>query len=521
MLSPSNRVVLLPCDREIMELAGLTEAEYREFVRQCRFESKIRPGMPTAIEPTTLAIISIVLGAALYAAGTLLAPKPKTQSTKQVRLQGSNKQGLNIISGARYAPKAGFDSLQNVVELASTVPLVYSRREIVNGVSYGGVRINTNLLWSQVKSLGGDQLLRAILLVGEGDNRADSMEIDATQCAFGNNLLGSYDLADNSANPNARSRITLYYSNDGGRIVDGDYLAGNPAGSDEGNSQTGDVFAVRGANGLYGANFSYAEKPSTQTSIGLFSWLANGMGYKVNPVLRPRYRPGSRVLGNGNTRIVCDEDPQEKLARDKQEARYSHNSGITSGNAALAVGALVKYELDSAIAQTGFLTYTATGNVAGTTTAELNYEDVNSAVASRQTAFDEAIVIGELYKIGSAIAICVDRSDASFQSAADGTAQSTFGTFQVVRAGAMTAAPGLDGTGNATNTSQIFRLARGTFVTQYPCQVVEIGLRSTVGISVNGLTNVIEKSGTDDLDYEYIDALSCPAPPAIAWGPFP
>ena len=88
MLSPSNRVVLLPCDREIMELAGLTEAEYREFVRQCRFESKIRPGMPTAIEPTTLAIISIVLGAGLFAAGTLLAPKPKTQNSKQVRLQG-------------------------------------------------------------------------------------------------------------------------------------------------------------------------------------------------------------------------------------------------------------------------------------------------------------------------------------------------------------------------------------------------------------------------------------------------
>ena len=43
MLSPSNRVVLLPCDREIIELAGLTESEYREFVRRCKFESKTPP----------------------------------------------------------------------------------------------------------------------------------------------------------------------------------------------------------------------------------------------------------------------------------------------------------------------------------------------------------------------------------------------------------------------------------------------------------------------------------------------
>ena len=56
MLTPSNRVVLLPCDREIMELAGLTEAQYREFVRQCKFESKIRPGQPVALDPVTLGI---------------------------------------------------------------------------------------------------------------------------------------------------------------------------------------------------------------------------------------------------------------------------------------------------------------------------------------------------------------------------------------------------------------------------------------------------------------------------------
>ena len=81
MLSPGNRVILLPCDREIIELSGMTEAQYREFVRQCRFESKLRPGDPVALEPFTLGLILVATGAALFAAGTLLAPKQKSQKS--------------------------------------------------------------------------------------------------------------------------------------------------------------------------------------------------------------------------------------------------------------------------------------------------------------------------------------------------------------------------------------------------------------------------------------------------------
>ena len=36
--------------------------------------------------------------------------------------------------------KAGFDSLQNVVELGSCIPLIYSRRETIDGVTYSGIR---------------------------------------------------------------------------------------------------------------------------------------------------------------------------------------------------------------------------------------------------------------------------------------------------------------------------------------------------------------------------------------------
>ena len=38
MLSPDNRIVLLPQDREIMDITGMSEEEYRWFVRECSQE---------------------------------------------------------------------------------------------------------------------------------------------------------------------------------------------------------------------------------------------------------------------------------------------------------------------------------------------------------------------------------------------------------------------------------------------------------------------------------------------------
>ena len=72
MLSPGNRVILLPCDREIMELRSYRSWHVRT---QCRFESKIRPG--EALDPVTLGLVLIGVGAALFAAGTLLTPSPR------------------------------------------------------------------------------------------------------------------------------------------------------------------------------------------------------------------------------------------------------------------------------------------------------------------------------------------------------------------------------------------------------------------------------------------------------------
>ena len=146
MLTPNDgrHVVLLPQDKQIMSLTGMDEAQYRWFCRQAILHSKLRPGEPTAFLVIPF-LIKLTIGLALTYAASLLAPKPKQPSVGQPDVK--DVQGQTLVNGARYTPKTGFDSVQNVVEIGSTIPLVYANRQVIGGMAYGGVRVNTNLLW--------------------------------------------------------------------------------------------------------------------------------------------------------------------------------------------------------------------------------------------------------------------------------------------------------------------------------------------------------------------------------------
>ena len=145
MLTPNRQIALLQQDRQIMQLTGMSEKDYRFFMRQAILHSKLRPGEPTAfIDPFSI-LIQLVIGIALTYLATLLAPKPKAPEAQN--LDSKTVQGQNLVNGARFTPKSGFDSVQNVVELGSVVPLVYANRQVISGIAYGGVRVNTNLIW--------------------------------------------------------------------------------------------------------------------------------------------------------------------------------------------------------------------------------------------------------------------------------------------------------------------------------------------------------------------------------------
>jgi hypothetical protein len=490
-LSPKefDRVVLLPQDREIMAITGLSANEYRKFIYELKRYSRIEPGTIVNIG-IDLLLLQLVIGAALSYAATLLVPRARPQ----VQPKANQVQGQNIVNGARFTPKAGFDSVQNVVELGSVIPLVYANRQVIDGVSYGGIRVNTNLLWSQMYSVGGGQLLRAVFLVGEGTISG----IDPTQFALGNNLINNYDLAVTD-----RGRVSIYYKANGGRIVSGDHVAGQIAANDLGNAENdggGDVFQVRGIDNIFGSDFCFASTPSNQTSFGVYGFIGNHFGYRLNPV----YRPSDQFQGDSGGNVACYPDLGATLQRLKQGTTFPGRAGIEASSDTIELlqpGDTVTYKIYTSTDANR--TFTSGGSSEGC-------NDVGQAVAGRQKSYDETLSIGELYKIGTAVGICTTRTQEPFVSDADsqnfGSSQEVSATFEIVRAGQVhtwtSATLQADGGINATQGGHIYRFAEASFSTDREARIVEIGLRSSLQTSITGLCNFRDVRSYTDLNYE-------------------
>lgn len=509
MLSPSEgKFLLLPQDREIMAALDLTEDEYRELCRLFAANASLPKGPQNFLLIPFL--INVVVGIALTALSTLLARPQRPKDPAQT--EQKTVDGQNIVSGTRYAPRAGFDSIQNVVEMGSIVPMIYANRQTINSVTYGGVRVNTNLLWSQIYSLGGSQMLRAVYLIGQAPLGA----IDVYQLAFGNNLISFDEL--NPTN-NQGGRISVYVSLDGGRINSADHVAGRQAAFDDGNAQTAggpDVFATRGAGNAWTQDTCYVIKPTSQTQFGLFAPIGNGLSLRQNPVFRPvSFVNLTAPNSSGNSQVVCRDDTQLKAARNKQSATISARSQILGTDGALitaAVGATITLTLDSGSdAGYKFLVSNSDGPQ-----GEVEVLDLAQTISARCRDYDSKLVVGDRYRIGSCTAVCVTRTAAPYVNDVDnepivgGSGTNVVATFRVTEAGqyrttANNGSPSITNTcRTGTSTSHILKTAVASFTIERPCRVFEIGFKSSSGIRINGLCNFREAKS-----YVVMDDLSC------------
>ena len=527
MLSPrKSQVILLPEDRHLIELLGWDEDQYRYFVRQASTYNDIRPGQPTAFLVIPF-LIKLVIGLALSYLASRLSQR---KNSAPPQLNSQNIDGQNIVSGGRYAPRTGFGSTQNVVEMGSVIPVVFAKRELIGGQWYGGVRINTNLLWSQLLSIGTGQILRAVFMVGEGPIGA----LDPRQFAIGDNLLGSYDL--DSTN-NTSGRCSIYFRPGGGLLRSSDHIAGRLAAYDDGNAENSggaSVFDVRGVNQVYQNDFCYVSKPNNQTAFGVYAGMGNNLGYRVNPVIRSTSNPQLKPLGNqGSSFITCNWDSQGKADRIKQNIIFSSRSGMIARNGNLTadnetinlnVGDDVTYQLSNTSDYSTLFAWLLPP------IAIAKCIDVAQAVAGRQRQWDDSIVVGELYKFGQALLICIARSpdDAVFISEAEsepaGGGQVVQATFRVIRSGLAKftstseinrggLAPG-GARNNGTQTSHLFRCAVSSFVVDRPTQAIEIGYKSALGIRYSGLCNF-----RDSYSSFWSDLASCDFYAGITIGP--
>lgn len=450
---PSGPRVLLPAEIKLCNTVGITEDEYFYFLSLTEAyngkrakEYELVPDIRN--EATTIAIISLVIGLASTAVSVLLAPKPRSPQQKTP----PSLQTADLIGQSKFAPQVGFDAIQDLATLGSIIPLVFTRR---------GVRVSSQLLWSQLLSEGTHQQFKGVFLFSSG-NIAEKP--DFSGYAIGDLLLESY----------TKAKVALFFRKNGGRLV---YPATYYSESGLTPSPTPDVFSVYfDAESQFRTFFSGTRTPSTQTQFGVYSPMPNGMYYRPNYEL-----------------ILKPEDADKKIKRDidkKQDKIYRgffpRLAAITSYN-----GTTLTYRLDGAGIE----------QVVGDSYEPWGIEDVRSAVDSGRENADDAITAGEQYMAGNALiaAVKVPTQPWSVGYWKDFT-------FEVVEGDSVdtVSTANLDRADPPYSKTALQRVAIGTVSNSRACTSTEIGIKSTVWRQITGFTNVNSYPG-DSVVREYED----------------
>jgi hypothetical protein len=331
---------MLPSDRYLADLLDLNEEQYEFWKDQVR--KRVAEGPQPAVVCGTAVIVSIVLtvlSIGFQLISLLLMPRARTPG----KLESGNENGQSQKSLQAFAPRAGFNSTQSVAALGEPIPVVYAHRETIAGVTYGGIRVNTSLLWSQIISLGGSQMLRAVFMLAEGPVAS----IDPDGFAIGDSSISVYDLGSAQANE-LGGRLTIYYRPNGGRIVAGDRILGRAASTDPGNvmrAGAADVFQVPSVNNVLQPDFCSTAKPATSTTFGVYTLIGNDLGFKLSPLVKPQVQAALVPSGKkGDGRVVCNIQNTAVVERAKYAAFFSTRSGITAGTFN-EVGGTVTYRL--------------------------------------------------------------------------------------------------------------------------------------------------------------------------------
>ena len=343
---------LLPSDRYLASILGISDEDYAFYKAEVarRAAESPQPAVVCGIDPISLATISLVLtivSVGLTIAASFFKPKP----TSPAQLKTANRGGRARTENERFVPRYGFDSTQDITTLGSVIPVVYALREN----ELGGVRVNLPLIWSQLYSLGGSQLLRAVFMIGEGPIGA----VLPDNFASGGNTLSSYDFGNASANAGG-SRMSVYGRYTSGlltRISSSNRIYGRAAGSDRGNAQNdggGDVFQVRRAN-AWTTDFCSAVRPSNQTTFGVYALIGNNFGMRINPVIKPQVQAQLIPEGDdGDAKVKCTYDDVAWAQRKKTQTFFGSRSGIVSQGMG-SIGGTTTYTLfSSSDKDTGF-----------------------------------------------------------------------------------------------------------------------------------------------------------------------
>ena len=302
-------VPLLPYERQLIATIGITEEEYRAFTAEVRRRGAVRPaayenipdiqniagpvtgaaiaatylgGGAAAKSATTVVLTNLAIGLTLTGISYLLTPKPKMP-----RAQGGGLKDLGSITGAnRFTPSRGFETLAELADYASPVPIIfgmYKTVQLSDGTEndIGGILVTPKLIWSRMFSHGTSQRAKLMFVVGEqGVNNIGIDKPELEGIFLGNNALDAI-FEDNFAFYWHKASFSSNF-----RIKGDDIQYGTRKSLDSGDPEikkSDDVFDVEDA-GDFEANqlFCHAYTPSNSAAFGCHSPIANGTNFRVN-----------------------------------------------------------------------------------------------------------------------------------------------------------------------------------------------------------------------------------------------
>jgi len=243
----------------LIEILGCPEDEYLTFIRHAQEKARVRPAeydrIPDITSDVTLFLINLVVGIALSAISYALTPKPKAPEQK-----GGQKTLASRTGAERFASTYGFESAQELARYGETLPIVWT---LWTGSS-GGVLVSPRLVWSRIRALGGQEVAKMHLAIGEGDVEPP----DLKGIFIGNNSLDALPKSE-----------FAYWHNQSGRCTRDDLLYGSQAKRHHGDP---DLDSYLFSAGMTDGAFSGAFIPSNNTSFGVYESIPNGLTYRVN-----------------------------------------------------------------------------------------------------------------------------------------------------------------------------------------------------------------------------------------------
>jgi len=142
---------LLPMHYRLGRILGIRPEEVKRFYAEAakRAAEGPQPAVVAGIEVATLATISLI-ASAISVGLTIIAQFFRPGEVTPARLQSSDKFGRTVSDVRRYAPRDGFDSLQEPAAIGQPMPIIFALKEEIDGETYGGIRVNGSLVWSQL-----------------------------------------------------------------------------------------------------------------------------------------------------------------------------------------------------------------------------------------------------------------------------------------------------------------------------------------------------------------------------------